>query len=196
MAKLLVGVTGSFGSGKSTVLKEFKKLGVRTLDCDQIVRQAWGRKSPLYPKLKNLAKKEGILGPRGGLSKAQVAKRAFQDLSFRRKLEGLLHPWVFGKITLAKGREKGILVAEIPLLFETGFNRKTDFVITVKASPTQSLARLKKLGHTSKEWKARIKAQWPLSKKVRQSDAVVLNDGPPRQTTRQVKKILQEIKSL
>jgi dephospho-CoA kinase len=195
MVKLLVGLTGGFGTGKSTVLKIFKHLGAKTLDCDRLVKECWRSGSTVYPKLKKLLKSYGLVkqGDRT-FSKREIAREVFQNPRFRRKLEKIIHPEVIRRIFLAKKRETGILVAEIPLLFETNFDRKTDYIITVKASPSKSSARVKKArGVVFKEWKARWKAQWPLGRKIRRSHAVINNSGNLKMTTRQVKKIWKDL---
>lgn len=192
---LLVGLTGGYGSGKSTVLKIFKKLGARTIDVDVWVKEAWRSGSPVYFKLVRLAKAQGLLDKKGKVDFKAAARQAFQNSAFRKRLEKTIHPWIFKKISLAKTREKGILIIEIPLLFETGFNKKTDFVITVDASPVKSITRLKKnSGLSSREWKARAKAQWPLKRKVNKSDFVIRNNGTLSETRRQVRIIWEIIK--
>jgi dephospho-CoA kinase len=193
---MLIGLTGGFGSGKSTALQMFKKLGARTLSSDDVVKEAWKSNSPLYPKLRAAIKAQGLIQDKEKVSFEAIAKAVFQNLRFRKKLEKLIHPWVFKKISLASKREKGILIVEIPLLFETGFNCKTDFVVTINATPTNSMARLRKeSGLSSKEWKARVKAQWPLKKKVGKSDFVIQNNGTLSETRRQII-IIWEILSL
>ncbi len=197
MAKLFVGLTGSPGSGKSTALKIFRKLGAGTFNSDYWVGKAWKKGSPLYPKLRKLSEKRGLVKKGEKLQKGRIAREVFQNRAFRRELEKLIHPWIFKKIHLAKRQEKGTLVAEIPLLFETEFNRETDFVITVKTSSSNSIARLKKSrGLSSKEWKSRAKAQWPLGKKVSKSDAVIRNNGTISQMRRQIRIIWKKIKEL
>jgi dephospho-CoA kinase len=195
MKKLLVGLTGGFGTGKSTVLPMFKKLGAKTFDCDRWVKACWQPGSTVYPRLKSLVRSYGLIpGAQAKIPLKQVAGKTFQDRTFRRKLEKIIHPVIFRKIRLAHTREMGILVVEIPLLFETGLNRDVDFVVTIKTSTQKSKARvLKKRGMSVREWKARIGAQWPLARKARNSDAVILNNGNLQNTSRQVKKVWNKI---
>jgi len=196
MKKVFVGLTGNFGSGKTTVLKIFRQLGARTLNSDSIVNTVWQPRNPIYQMLLNAYRREkkGYKGKR--VSKKQVAALAFERPVFRRKIEKIIHPVVFKKIRLARRAKTGILVAEIPLLFETGFHRKTDFIITVKASPRKSMARLKNRGLTPNDWKLRANTQWPIGKKAKKSDAVIKNDRSLRETRRQVKAIWKVIKDL
>lgn len=190
MVKLLVGLTGGFGSGKSTVLKLFGELGAKTLDCDELVKKCWRPGHSLYPRLVRLIKRQGI-------ALSGVKGEAFRNRSFRQKLERIIHPWVFKRIRLAKRQETGILITEVPLLFETGFNRETKFVITVNTSSKKSRNRTgKSRGISQVEWEARSKAQWPLERKIRKSDAVIENDGSLANTRRQVKTIWKEINSM
>lgn len=198
MKTFLVGLTGGFGTGKSTVLKMFRKCGAHTISADEIVKDCWRPGNPVYSRLKALVQKQGLLkSPKDPLSLPVVAREAFQNKTFRTKLEKILHPEVFRKINLARKRETGILVAEIPLLFETGFNREANFVVTVKTSSNKSKARLKEFrGLSSKEWETRSKVQWSMDRKMKKSDAIIRNNGNLTQTQGQVKKIWNQINCL
>jgi dephospho-CoA kinase len=190
--KMFVALTGGIGSGKSTVLEMFRKKGASTLDCDQSVKQLWRPGSPVYSRLEALVKAAGLLKSGQKIPVKAVAREVFRSRPFRRRLENIIHPEIFKKISLARKQEKGILIIEIPLLFETGFNRKADFVVTVEASPRNSMARLRKKGGLSSvEWKKRAKSQWPLKKKTGKSDFVIKNDGTKAETKRQVEVIWQ-----
>lgn len=194
MIKLFVGLTGGFGSGKSTVLAMFRKLGAKTINCDEIVRKLWQPTSPIYGKLEKLLEKEGLVSRNGKISPILAVSKTFENRAFRQRLENIVHPEVFRKIRLAQKRQTGILVAEVPLLFETGFNRKTDLVITVKASSANSITRLtKNRGLSSKGWKARANAQWTLNKKIAHSDIVIENNGNLTATQRQVKAVWENL---
>ena len=176
----------------------FQKCGAHTISADDIVKGCWRPGSPVHSRLKALVKKQGLLkSSKDSISLQAVAREAFQNKAFRMKLEKVLHPEVFRKINLARKRETGILVAEIPLLFETGFNREANFVVTVKTSSNKSKARLKKFrGLSSKEWETRSKAQWSIGRKIKKSDAIIRNNGNLAQTQSQVKKIWNQINCL
>ena len=186
--KTLVGLTGGYRTGKTTVLKMFKQLGAKTLDGDRIVKECWrGANSP-NKQLRAFLKKDGIINHLNQkIPFLQVQEKAFQNRKFRQQLEKIIHPYVFRKINLAHEREKGILIVEIPLLFETGYDRKTDFNITVATSSTKSIKRAKTgSGISPKEWNLRSGAQWSLRKKREKSDAVIRNEGSLRHTRQQV----------
>ena len=118
--------------GKSTVLSLFEKFGAIIINTDEIV-------GSLLKKTEVLEKIKGLLGDKafledGSLNTEKVADIVFHNDSLRRSLEDILHPLVFERINLfldeiADGDK--IILVEIPLLFERGYEGRFDKKITV-----------------------------------------------------------------
>lgn len=191
---LLVGVTGNYGMGKSTVLGLFKNLGGIIIDADEIVDSLLGEKDVLEKIRKVLG--ETVFLKNGRLSKKRVAHIVFKNDSLRRSLEDILHPLVFRKINLLLNkkdfRDKLVFV-ETPLLFERGYERRFDTTITVYAEEEAALRRLEKEGISRRESQLRLKAQLPIEEKIKRPDFTVDNNGAIRETTSQVERIYREL---
>ena len=179
-----VGLTGSFGSGKSTVVREFRKKGALVLDADRIAHEVFRKENPVYPRVRRLFGKE-----LKHLNRARVAEIVFRNAPKRRRLESLVHPYVFRRIReeFAKSR-RPVVMAEVPLLFETGFDRGFDRTVTVVTDKKKIFERLRRC-YTPAEIRARLRAQMPAAEKARRSDEVINNSGDLKKTRREVERL-------
>lgn len=192
-AKIILGVTGGFGSGKSTVAQCFKKLGARVLDADKLAHEALRPRSPVYKRLAALVGPEG-LGRDGQVDRTKVASMIFKDDHLRRALEVVVHPYVFDRIQEEVKRvANGVVALDIPLLFETGFHRYCDWTVAVDASESVILKRLRRKGFFEEDIARRQAVQMPLKQKKKMADFVISNRGTLNQTRSQVLKIWQHI---
>lgn len=190
----LVGLTGNFGMGKSTVLKIFQKLGALTYDADKIV-EALFQDDEVLQKIRNLFG-DGIFQANGRLDKQKVASIIFSDNASRRSLEDILHPRVFEKINRLlehSNTEDKIVVVETPLLFERGYKNRFQCIITVQTELERALHRLEEKGVKREEALQRIRSQLPIEEKIRKSDFTVNNDGTTRETEQQVRNIYEKL---
>lgn len=192
---MLIGLTGTFGSGKSSVLRLFRKEGAVTISADQIVHSLLRRKT-VKEAVKN------IFGPavlkKGQVNRPALAKIVFTDKEKRRKLEKLLHPMVKEKIlTDAQifSRRKKPVVVEVPLLFESGFLEPFDYIVCVSAKPEVLRIRMQKKGITAAEVENRSSSQWQISEKEKRSDAIIENSESRAKTEKQVSALLYKLEN-
>lgn len=173
---LVVGLTGGIGAGKSTVAALLRERGVPVLDADAIVHRALEIGGKGYaPTLK-------LFGPSvrkedGQLDRAALASRVFIRPTRRKKLEKILHPLVEEefkrRIALHRG---GILVLDVPLLFETGMDRLVDRTVLVWAPKKVCLARLVAGGRLTRiQALQRMAAQMPPREKRRRAHFLLDN---------------------
>jgi len=191
---LLVGLTGNYGMGKSTILSMFKKFGAITLDADSIVRI-------LLTEKDILEKIRGLLGDKvfyknGSLNKDVVAKLIFKNNKLLHNIEDILHTIVFERINdfLDKIHEQDrVIIIEIPLLYERGYEDRFDRTITVHTKEDIALDRLEKEGIDRKDAILRLKSQLPVEEKVKRSDFIIDNNGTIEDTMAQVEMIYRKL---
>ena len=194
---LLVGLTGGFGTGKSTAARFFRLLGAQIIDADKLAHQALRQGRPTYNAVCAHFGRKNILGPRGEINRRKLARIVFNNPGKRRKLESIVHPFVLNEMERIAKKKLGIVILEVPLLFETNLNEKMDVSIVVRASEKKQLLRLRKrTGASPAEVRARNEAQMPIAKKVRLANFVINNEGSLMGTKKQVFEIWKQLKSM
>lgn len=186
--KIVIGLTGGLGSGKSAVLKELKGLGAVAADSDALVHAFLAPGGAGYRRVTRLFG-PSIVGSKGVLDRKAMALRVFAEPGLRKRLESILHPLVRRELRrTAAGVKRGVVVLDIPLLFESKLSGMVDRVCVVWAPDAVRLSRLKKDGRfTPADVRRRIKAQIPLARKRRLADDVIDNGGSVARTRAQVR---------
>lgn len=197
---LKVGLTGGIASGKSTVAAIFRELGVPVIDSDALARSA------LEPGGGAIAAVVDAFGPaildiNGGINRAAIGEIVFRDAGRRMKLNAIVHPVVEREIgaLVDSSRRAGtpIIIVDVPLLFEVGWEDRFDRIIVVYAPSDIQLARLcLRNGFSPEEAGLRLDAQWPLARKTERADIVIDNSGTPENTRRQVVSALASLREL
>jgi dephospho-CoA kinase len=185
-----VGLTGNYGMGKSSVAAMFSRLGALTIDSDEIVASLLNEESVKGRIVGFLGVK--ALEPKGGLDKKYIAQRVFKNKALRKELEALIHPLVFHAVEylMKKVRDRNrIIIVEVPLLFEGGYQNRFDRTITVYADRKTALSRLRKSGISREDALARLQNQMDIRTKKRLADYRIDNSGTRRRTEAQVKEI-------
>lgn len=197
---IIIGVTGSFGTGKSTIAAMFKKLGAKVLDADKIAHRLIRKNTPVYGKILKEFGSE-VLTESGAIDRAKLAAVVFCDRKLLNKLCGIVHPVVINDIkkavnaTAKKGRTPAIVI-DAPLLIEADMRKMADVLIVVVTGPKIQVERArKKTGMSIAGIRQRIKNQLPLKEKADMADYVIDNEGSKKNVKKIVKKIWEEIKS-
>jgi len=198
MKTLAVGLTGGFATGKSAAAGIFRKLGARVIDCDRLAHRALAKGSAPYRRTVRCFGAEAVLGRNGAIDRKKLAGIIFYDSRKRKKLEAIVHPFVFAKATEALRKcGKPVAVLEVPLLFETGFDQRVDKTVVVTCSLSKQVARaMRKHGLAKSEVLRRIRAQMPLAEKERRADFTVGNDGSLAETARSIKAVWNSLRGL
>lgn len=171
-----IGLTGSIGSGKSTVAAMLRELGVPVLDADTFAREgAAVLQSEICAAFPEVCTASGI-------DRAALGRRVFADEEARKRLEAILHPYVRRRMSeetekaLASGAK--IIVQDIPLLFETGREGLFDGVLVVVAPDRMRMERVgTRNGLSEADFKARDAAQMPQDEKIARATWVIRNDS-------------------
>ncbi len=191
---LLIGLTGNYGMGKSSVLSMFKKFGAYTLDADEIVRELL-KKSYVKKKIKQIFGNDFFCAD-GRINKKKIADAIFSDNTLRTGLENILHPLVFKKIfSIIKTVKKKyrLAIIEVPLLFERNYSNIFDKTITVFTTKKEAIKRLEKKGINKKDAIIRLKTQLPVKEKIKKSDFTINNSRTPELTMKAVEKIYKKL---
>lgn len=174
---LKIGLTGGIGAGKSLVLKILKEKGIPVLQTDHLGHQLLEKREFSNSIVRHFGKK--VLGKGGQIDRRKLGREVFQDASKRGKLNRLLHPEILKRVRSWVRRQSRtsfpLLVVEVPLLFESGFDRFFDGVLCVSAPLDLRRKRLLKRGLDPAEIKRWEKSQWPQSRKDRMADWVIFN---------------------
>ncbi len=188
----VLGLTGGIGSGKSMVARMFAQLGAEVIDADQLARDVV---EPGQPALEEIATAFGrdILMPDGRLNRGKLARIIFADPAARARLNAITHPRIRERMDAeiaARRSGSGVLVVDIPLLYENDRTGTVETVIVVWVDPDTQLRRLyERDGLTVEEARQRIAAQMALDEKRARADLVIDNNGSREDTRRQVEAI-------
>ncbi|HTL74807.1 MAG TPA: dephospho-CoA kinase [Casimicrobiaceae bacterium] len=198
MNPYLVGLTGGIGSGKSEVAAAFVARGIDVLDADEIAH-AISRRGEAGHRAVVESLGAQFLRDDGELDRAALRRRAFDDPTFRRDLEHLLHPLIAARLEDAVADFRapyGILV--VPLLLERGGLRKRVSRVLVVDSPEQEQIRRVQLrsGLAADEVRRIMATQLPRAERLAQADDVIDNSGPRNALEPQVARLDRRYREL
>jgi len=189
----ILGLTGSLGMGKSTTTKFFAEQGLPVHDADAAVHALYeGEAAPLIEKAF-----PGTTAS-GKVDRDKLAQRVLNDAAAIAKLEAIVHPLVRAaeKRFLGEAERAGAAVAvlDIPLLFETGGDKRCDAVVVVSAPAEVQRTRVfERPGMTEQKFAALLAKQMPDAEKRKRADFVVDTSGGFAAARTQVRDILARI---
>ena len=194
--KLIVGLTGGFGVGKSSVAQRFKNFGAEVIDADQIAHDAMKKGSPIFDPIIELF--EEALHPGGKkMDREKIAEIVFSNSKKRKELEAIIHPYVYKKIKeRIEASERPVILVEVPLLFEAGFETLCDKVVVVTCNSTVKMKRLKNKKFTEQEVRARERAQMAEALKAQKGHFIIDNSKSIYQTQREIERLWYKFVSL
>jgi dephospho-CoA kinase len=172
----ILGLTGSIAMGKSTASDAFRSLGVPVFDADAAVHRLLAPGGAATAAIQ--AAFPDCLAQDGGVDRGALARRVFEDPAALARLEAILHPMVqtLQRRFLARcaGVRRPLVVLDIPLLYETGGERRVDAVAVVSAPAFVQAQRLRRRPDMSPARLAAIRArQMPDAEKRRRADFVI-----------------------
>ena len=189
----VLGLTGSIGMGKSTTARFFAEEGVPLHDADAAVHRLYeGEATPLIE-----AAFPGTTSG-GRVDRDKLAKKVLGDSAAIKKLETIIHPLV-GRaearfLDEAARKDAAVVVLDIPLLFETGADRRCDAVVVVSAPADVQRARaFERPGMTEEKFQAILAKQMPDAEKRARADFVVDTSKGFDAARAQVREILGRI---
>lgn len=196
---IIIGLTGNYGMGKSTVARMFKELGAVVIDTDAIVRELLKDPGVIYEIKKafgeDIIQHSAVSGQPSEINKKMLADIVFEQPHLRVSLEDILHPVVFRKIDeeIKRLNSELIVIVEAPVIFERGYQNRFDKIITVFTSEDVAVSRLREKGISEDESRKRLKSQFPIAMKVQKSDFSIDNNKDLENTKRRVEEIYKEL---
>lgn len=187
-----IGLTGGIACGKSTVGAMLVQLGAALVDADQVAREVV---LPGEPALGKIAAAFGseVLHADGSLNRGALGNIVFQNPGKRRELESIVHPAIRERmkeqIQQHEEQSPGIpVIADVPLLYETGQDKQYEQVIVVYIPRELQLKRLMERNPdlTKDQALGRIEAQLDIEEKRRRASWVIDNSGDIEATRLQV----------
>ncbi len=194
---LVIGLTGGIGMGKSTTAKAFRRAGFPVFDADRAVhalQAPGGRALPLIAA----AFPGTVSGEPPALDRAALRGTVLADPSALRRLEAIIHPLVQGEerrflAAARRARVRGV-VLDIPLLLETGGERRVDRVVVVSAPRAVQIARVLRRGRMSRaDVAAVIARQMPDREKRRRADFVIRTGLSRNEASRAVRRLIESL---
>lgn len=193
---LVIGLTGSIASGKSTVSQMFDDYSIPVVDADKLAREVVEPGQTAYKQVVDTFG-ETILREDKSLNRPALGQIIFADESKRKLLNGIVHPAIRERMLERRDfyLNAGVkcVVLDIPLLFESELSHFADRTIVVSVDETVQLKRLmERDNYTEKEAWQRIRSQMPLEEKVRMADAVIDNNGSIKESRSQLEVLLKD----
>ncbi|MCA9803426.1 MAG: dephospho-CoA kinase [Cyanobacteria bacterium HKST-UBA02] len=196
----IIGITGSIGSGKSTVGSILIDLDVPVIDTDQIVHDLLAGDQAVIAAItdrfgKNVTK---FQDGRTGIDRTRLGQLVFADPEARRDLERIVHP-----ATILECRRRieartasGLVAVLVPLLFEAGLESEYDEIWTV-FTDEESLKRriVERDGLSAEDADRRLAAQLSQAEKISRSRHIIDNSGTKENTRKQVEALIEKLRS-
>ncbi|WP_220741156.1 dephospho-CoA kinase [Leuconostoc miyukkimchii] len=198
---LIVGITGGIASGKSTVTKALRDANFPIVDADVVAREV------VEPGTRALEKIKLAFGPsiieNGQLNRHKLGNIVFSHPAELNRLNAIMQPAISSamrdKISFWRTQNVPILIIDIPLLLEKGYENLDDIdkIVVVYADREVQMARLKARENLDDiNAKNRIDAQMPIADKLVHADYVLDNNGSQWQLEEQIKNLMVNLKEI
>jgi dephospho-CoA kinase len=194
---IILGLTGSIGMGKSTAAATLRRLGIPLFDADRLVHRLLGPGGSAVELVEAVF--PGVRRLEGGIDRALLGQRVFSDREALSRLERIIHPMVEAGekrfLASARARREPIVVLDIPLLFESGSERRCDYVLVVSAPGLVQRQRvLRRPGMTERRMGAILANQMPDREKRRRADFVVPTGMSRSLSLRRLRAIVRQLR--
>ena len=195
---LKVGLTGGIGSGKSTASKFFEKSGAFILDADKEAKNLLEKNEIVQHEVISEFGTD-IINTTGKVDKNKLARVAFQDVDHQRRLNSVVHPYIYDLIDktfdkiLSDGKH-AVFIIDAAMIYESGYDIHLDYIIVITAQLKNRMERaLARKTLTREEILKRIEFQWPEEEKVGMADFVIHNDGSEKELNDNIKSLIKKL---
>lgn len=192
-----VAVTGGIGSGKTLVCQHLQKKGIVVISADELSRLAVAPGTRAYKKIFDHFGERVIL-PDKSINRQKLRRIISSSPEAKKTLESFIHPEVFRqmaeRVELAAQNGEDLVVVEVPLLFESGFDAWFDVVVMVSVDRERRIARIMTRDEISREdAESMMKIQMSEGEKRRRADFVIDNNNTKEQTLSSVDRLYDHL---
>jgi dephospho-CoA kinase len=197
--KLIIGLTGAPGSGKSTVARQFEKQGCAVIDADQLNHEVLTNPNVIQEIVSWWGKQ--IQRADGQVDREAIGRIVFEDPDKLNQLTQLVHPLIAEREKELISFYEGIcevwgVVLDVPLLFEADQDKWCDIVVFVDCEESIRQKRLKESRGWEEEKRKKIEnLQLGVNFKAQKADYVIRNNSSMSETAVQVKTLINKIKT-
>lgn len=189
MKKLVIGIVGGIGSGKTEVSKLFVRRGGWLFQADSCGHQLLENEKTKQKIVSKFG--PSILDAEGTISRKVLGELVFSKAEMREALEEILHPEIRKKavesINLGQqSSDHSFIVLDIPLLLEKDWRDLCDKLVFIDCKDELRQQRVKGRGWSDELWKIREKTQMPLTPKAQLCDYTIINSADLNETFQQV----------
>ena len=190
---LVIGLTGSIGTGKSEAARHLEALGASIISADQVGHEAYTPNTEAWEQVV-AAFGDGILGEDGEIDRRALGAIVFSDSGQLDKLNQIMHPrmarMVADKIEVLRSQGVGVVVVEAALLFEAGWDSLVEEVWVTDSPEEMVIQRLKQRnGLSEEEARKRISSQMDRAQRLDRSDFIIDNSGDMAGLERAIKEL-------
>jgi dephospho-CoA kinase len=199
--RILLGVTGSIATGKSTVAKMLEEKGAKTIDFDVLSRAVVEPGKPAYNDIVAFFGKQ-VLRQDKTLDREKLREIVFRDLEKKKKLEGFQHPRIAEEFIkqvaqFTQADPNAIIQAVVPLLIEANMHPVFHHILMVYATQAEQMRRLiERDGLTEEMALNMIQSQLSVEEKKGYCDLIVDNSGSLAETRQQVERLWKKLKKI
>ena len=196
---LVVGLTGSIGTGKSTVAAMLAARGARVVDADRVGHALQEPGTACHRQIVE-AFGPAVLEADGRIDRQRLGAQVFADPAARRRLEAIMHPaiWEVCRREARRAEAEGapFSVVDAALILEAGQRHRFDVVVVVTAPEEVQIERLvAQRGLTESEVRQRLQSQWSAAAKAAHADVVIDNGGDLAATEAQVERLVELLRA-
>ncbi len=192
---MILGLTGGFGCGKSSVLAFFKTAGWQTSSADDICAELYDQQNPGLMTQLRAHWQDKVFYPDGKVNKTAIAEIVFNRDDELRWLCSVLYPLIAEKIkTIIQEKTEKDFILELPLLFEAAWYKIFNKIVAVWTDPKIQQERLLRKGFTVNDIKSRNSKQLSNDEKLEKADFGLLNNGDLKFLQKQCNNLINYIK--
>lgn len=192
---MIIGLTGGIAAGKSSVSDYLRKMGAEIIDADKISSDIIEDRKIINNIVEEFG--ENILSGKK-INKKKLRKIIFENSEKREKLNKIMHPSILEKVkeNISKYEKNKIVIVDMPLLYEVGFEKEVEKVIVVYCSLEIQLSRIIKRDNVNYEEALNtIKSQMDIKEKIKKADYLIENNGTIDELKNKIYDLIKNIKN-